>query len=168
MVGPSGRAQFSGAVAALLAAVTAVTGCSAPKACAGVGVASGVGVMFPHEGYAGLAGASYELCARGACAKGELKQEEITRVNLPLPDEVDPDTGPVRFRVIRENDTSPLIDASTDVELTHQSDGCGGGAYNRGLAFTKEGGLTAKIPAKVTQAWRAQFASLASPSESSS
>lgn len=30
------------------------------------------------------------------------------------------------------------MDASSDVQLTRQSDGCGG-AYNRGLAFTKEG-----------------------------
>jgi hypothetical protein len=165
MVRPSRRARFPAVAAALLAAVT---GCSAPKVCAGVGVASGVGVMFLHEGYAGLAGASYELCARGKCAKGELKQEEITRVNLPLPDDVDPDAGPVRFRVTRKNDTRPLIDASTDVKLTHQSDGCGGGAYNRGLAFTKEGGLTVKIPAKVTEAWRGHLESLAAPSESPS
>jgi hypothetical protein len=151
-------------VAALLAAVC---GCTAQEDCAGVGVTSGVGVMFLHQGYADLAGASYELCARDECVKGELKQEDITKVNLPLPDGVDPDTGPVRFRVTRAGGADPVIDASTDVKLTRQSDGCGGGAYTRGLAFTKDGGLTAKIPARVSQVWRDHLDALRSPSPSS-
>jgi hypothetical protein len=146
-------------VAALL---TAVSGCARPEVCAGVGVVSGVGVMFLHEGYGDLAGASYELCTRGTCAKGELGQGDITKVSLELPDDVDPDAGPLRFLVTREGTTSPVIDASTDVKLTRQSDGCGGGAYSRGLAFTEEGGLTTKIPAHVSAAWRKHVEELAS------
>ncbi|MGW1497389.1 hypothetical protein ACWCQW_02160 [Streptomyces mirabilis] len=149
-------------VSALLAIVSACTSSSQP--CAGVGVTSGVGVMFLREGYGDLVGASYELCARGTCAKGELQQEDITRVNLGLPDDVDPDGGTVRFRVTPKGSTSPEIDASTDVKLIRQSDGCGGGAYNRGLAFTEKGGLTTKIPPSVTAAWRRHLKELAAPS----
>ncbi|MGW7243133.1 hypothetical protein [Streptomyces sp. NPDC054804] len=58
---------------------------------------------------------------------------------------------------------SPEIDASADVKLYHQSDGCGGGAYNRGLAFPKEGGLTTKIPESVRAAWRDHLDSMSSP-----
>ncbi|WP_234476100.1 hypothetical protein [Streptomyces sp. MBT65] len=150
-------------VSALLAAVSA---CGSPTPCAGVGVVSGVGVMFLHEGYDGLAGASYELCTRGKCAKGELEEEEITKVNLPLPDDVDPDASQLRFRVTRKGTDSPLIDATTDVKLSRQSDGCGGGAYNRGLAFTKDGGLTTKVPASVSAAWVKHVRELATASPS--
>jgi hypothetical protein len=149
-------------VAALLAAASACTYTSPP--CAGVGVVAGVGLMFLQEGYGDLAGASYELCARGKCAKGELRQEAITHVSLGLPDDVDPDSGTVRFRVTPKGSTSPEIDASADVRLTLQSDGCGGGAYNRGLAFTKSGGLTTKIPPSVSAAWREHIDELRSPS----
>jgi hypothetical protein len=149
-------------VAALLTTVSACTSPSQP--CAGVGVTSGVSVMFLRDGYSDLAGASYELCARGKCVKGELQQEDITRVNLGLPDDVDPDHGTVRLRVTPKGSTSPEIDASTDVKLTRQSDGCDGGAYSRGLAFTKKGGLTTKIPPSVTAAWRQHLKELAAPS----
>lgn len=147
-------------VSALLATVSA---CTSSQPCAGVGVTSGVGVMFLREGYGHLVGASYELCARGTCAKGELQQEDVTRVNLGLPDDVDPDGGTVRFRVTPKGSTSPEIDASTDMKLIRQSDGCGG-AYGRGLAFTKKGGLTTKIPPSVTAAWRRHLKELAAPS----
>jgi hypothetical protein len=56
----------------------AVSGCSRPEACAGVGTEAGVGVLFVHEGYGGLDGAAYELCARGRRAKGDLRREGIT------------------------------------------------------------------------------------------
>ncbi|MFG2379459.1 hypothetical protein [Streptomyces avermitilis] len=161
MVRRTTRLRVLVCVSALLAGVSA---CASPRPCAGVGVESGVGVMFLREGYGDLAGASYELCARGRCAKGELRQEDLTRVHLGLPDDVDPDGGTVRFRVTRKGGTSPVIDASADVRLTRQSDGCGGGAYNRGLAFTKKGGLTTKIPRSVTAAWREQVRELRSPS----
>ncbi|MET7692764.1 hypothetical protein ABZT06_33170 [Streptomyces sp. NPDC005483] len=147
-------------------AVTA-SACSSSKPCAGVGVTSQVGVMFLQQGYTDLAGTSYELCAGGTCVKDRLEQEDITRVSLPLPGDVDPDLGTVRFRVTPNGSSSPEIDASTDVKLTRRSDGCGGGAYSQGLAFTKEGGLTIKIPSSVTVAWRDHLKSLASPSGSS-
>lgn len=150
MVGLVRRLRVLVGVAVLFLAVSA---CGDPGVCAGVGVTSGVGVMFLHEGYDGLAGASYELCTRGTCAKGELRQEEITQVNLPLPDDVDPDASPLRFRVTVEGATRPVVDATTDVKLTRQSDGCGGGAYSRGLAFTRDGGLTLKIPRSVSAVW---------------
>ncbi|MER7836544.1 hypothetical protein ABTY98_11650 [Streptomyces sp. NPDC096040] len=157
------RLGVGAAVIAVVVTASACGGGSTPGACGGVGVTSGVGVMFLHRGYTDLVGASYELCARGKCVKGELKQEAITRVSLPLPTDVDPDSGTVRFRVTPKGSRSPEIDAATDVELTHQSDGCGGGAYNRWLAFTKEGGLTTKIPASVTAAWREHLNSMTSP-----
>ncbi|KUM86440.1 hypothetical protein AQI94_21930 [Streptomyces pseudovenezuelae] len=152
-----------------IVSVVAVTAsaCSSSKPCAGVGVTSQIGVMFLQQGYTDLAGASYELCAGGKCVKDKLEQEDITRINLPLPDDVDADLGTVRFRVTPKGSGSPEIDASSDVKLTRQSDGCGGGAYSRGLAFTKDGGLTTKIPSRVTAAWRDHLKSLASPSEPS-
>ena len=55
-----------------------------------------------------------------------------------------------------------VIDASTDVKVTRESDGCCGGAYNRGLAFTKEDGLTTKIPARASAAWVKHVKELAS------
>ncbi|WP_308310741.1 hypothetical protein [Streptomyces sp. GbtcB6] len=153
--------------AAVIAVMTTVSACGGnSKPCAGVGVESGVGVMFLQEGYTDLDGASYELCARGKCVKGELEREDITRVSLPLPDDVDPETGTVRFRVTPEGSRRPEIDASSAVRLTHQSDGCGGGAYSRGLAFTKEAGLTTRIPPSVSAAWRHRLRALASPSGS--
>lgn len=158
MVRTSRRAHFRVVAAALLAAVT---GCSAPEVCAGVGVESGIGVMFVQEGYADLAGASYELCTRGECVEGEVKQDGVTKVELPLPEDVDPGTAPVRFRVTRDGATAPLIDDSVAVKLRHQSDGCGGGAYNRGLAFTKEDGLTPDVPKKISEAWLRQLRSQA-------
>lgn len=152
-----------------MVSVVAVTAsaCGSSEPCAGVGVTSYVGVMFLQRGYPDLAGASYELCAAGQCVKDKLPQEDITRVSLPLPDDVDADLGTVRFRVTPKGGGAPEIDASSDVQLTRQSDGCGGGAYNRALAFTKEGGLTTTIPSSVTAAWRDHITSLASPSASS-
>ncbi|MFJ8111192.1 hypothetical protein [Streptomyces sp. NPDC096132] len=137
-------------VSALLAGVS---GCSSPGVCAGVGVVSQVGVFFVEEGYGDLAGASYELCTRGECARGELTQEGISNLHLPLPDDVDPDTAPVRFKVTREGATTPFIDESVEVRLLHQSDGCGGGGYSRGLAYTKEDGLMKSTPDAVFAAW---------------
>ncbi|MEU8794441.1 hypothetical protein [Streptomyces sp. NPDC048643] len=154
------------AVLVIVSAVTAAaSACSGPKPCAGVGVTSQIGLMFLQRGYDDLGGAAYELCAGGTCVKGHLEQADITHVNLPLADDVDPDLGAVRFRVTPRGSSSPEIDASSDVKLIRQSDGCGGGAYNRGLAFTKEGGLTTKIPSSVSVAWRDHVKSLASPSE---
>lgn len=147
-------------------AMTASACSSSPELCGGVGVTSRVGVIFLQHGYKDLEGASYKLCAGGRCVKGHLEQADITQLSLPLPDDVDPDLGAVRFRVTPKGSGSPEIDASTDVKLTRQSDGCGGGAYNRGLAFTKAGGLTTKIPPSVSVAWRDHIKSLASPSES--
>ncbi|MGW5371631.1 hypothetical protein ACWER6_30285 [Streptomyces sp. NPDC004009] len=156
----------------VLAAVSVVamtaSACSSPKPCAGVGVTSQIGVIFLRRGYTDLAGASYELCAGGRCGKGHLAQEDITRISLRLPDDVDEHLGTVRFRVTPEGSNHPEIDSSTDVKLTRQPDGCGGGAYSEGLALTEEGGLTTKIPPGVRAAWRKHLESLASPSESSS
>lgn len=121
------------------------------------------GVTFLHKGYDCLAGASCELCTRGKCTKGELGEGHITKVSLSLPDDMDPAAAPVRFRVTREGGTAPVVDASIDTKLALQSDGCGGGAYNRGLALTKETGLTTKIPANVSEAWLAHIRSLATP-----
>ncbi|MEU6667004.1 hypothetical protein [Streptomyces sp. NPDC046727] len=151
-----GRAGFLAVGTALLAASS---GCADTNICAGWDVVPGVGVMFDRAGYGDLQGASYELCARGECTEGRLRQERITHVNLPLPDDVDPDAGPVRFRVTREGAARPVVDASADVRLTHESDGCGGGAYTRGLAFTREGGLTTKVPKSLSDAWMRQVRS---------
>ncbi|MFG2354952.1 hypothetical protein [Streptomyces sp. NPDC048521] len=137
----------------MCAVLAAVSGCSRAEVCAGVGTEAGVGVLFVHEGYGGLDGASYALCARGRCAKGELRREGVTDVRLPLPHDVDPRSGPIRFRVTREGAARPVIDASADARLVFQSDGCGGGDYHGGLAFTKEGGLTTKVPEAVSDAW---------------
>jgi hypothetical protein len=150
MVGPAVRLRVVLVVLGLFAAVCA---CAGPAPCAGVGVVSGVGLMFPHEGYDNLAGASYELCSRGECVKGKLPREDITKVHLPLPADVDPDTAPVRFRVTRKGAAGPVIDATADVKLARQSDGCGGGGYSRGLAFTTGGGLTPKVPPGLWEAW---------------
>lgn len=151
------------AVVGVAVLLVAATGCSHARDCAGVGTVSGVGVLFVHQGYGDLGGASFELCARGTCTKGELRPEGITDVKLPLPHDVDPDPGPIHFRVTRKGATRPVIDASADVKLTFQSDGCGGGDYSRGLAFTKEGGLTAKIAKAVSDAWGKQVRSRATP-----
>lgn len=145
-------------VAVLLAVAS---GCSSTEGCAGMGTVSSVGVLFVHKGYGDLGGASFELCARGRCAKGELRQKGISDVSLPLPHDVDPDSGPIRFRVTRKGAPRPVIDASVDVKLTFRSDGCGGGDYGRGLAFTQEGGLTTKIPKAVSEAWGKQVGSRA-------
>ncbi|MEV6019204.1 MULTISPECIES: hypothetical protein [unclassified Streptomyces] len=149
------------AVAAGLVLLAAASGCSYPEACAGVGVESGVSVLFQHQGYGDLAGALVELCTRGACTKDRLGNEGITNIHLPLPNDVDPHSGPVRLRVSRQDEAQPVINVSADVRLTFQSDGCDGGAYNRGLAFTKEGGLTTKIPKALQKAWGKQIRSQA-------
>ncbi len=138
---------------ALLLAVSACTASAVP--CAGVGVDSGVSLLFLRDGYGDLTGASYELCARGECVEGTLPPERVTRLRLALPRDVDPARGPVRLRVTPWQSDDPVIDASTEVGLTYQSDGCGGGAYNRGLAFTKEDGLLTKVPEWVLEAWLA-------------
>ncbi|MEU6272045.1 hypothetical protein ABZ871_06430 [Streptomyces populi] len=113
-------------------------------------------VLFGRQGYGDLTGAVAELCTRGACARERLENEDITNLRLSLPDDVNPDPGPVRFRVIRKGEAQPVIDRSVDVRLTRQSDGCGGGAYGRGLAFTEDKGLTAKIPKALRVAWGEQ------------
>ncbi len=163
-----GRRIGPGVLAAVSAVAAAASACTpnSQQACAGWGVESEISLMFLQEGYTGLAGASYELCARGRCTDGELKQEDLTRVHLRLPEDADPHSGPVRFRVTRRGSDSPVIDASSDVRLTYQSDNCGGGAYNRSLAFTKADGLTTKIPPSVTAAWRHQAEAPDSPSPS--
>ncbi|MEU5481478.1 hypothetical protein [Streptomyces mirabilis] len=56
-------------------------------------------------------------------------------MSLELSDDVDPDVGPLRFRVTREGTTSPVIDASTDVKLTRRSDG----AYTWGSLAPRRG-----------------------------
>ena len=133
-----------------------VSGCADGRVCAGWGVVSQVGVYFVQDGYDELAGASYELCTRGECVKGELKQEGINQIDVRLPNDIGPDAAPVRFRVTRQGATTPFIDESVDVKLLHQSDGCGGGGYSRGLAFTKEDGLMKSVPKSVSAAWLKQ------------
>ncbi|MFJ3795501.1 hypothetical protein ACIPSJ_04370 [Streptomyces sp. NPDC090088] len=150
---------FGGAVA-LLVGLSGCAGSAEP--CAGVGVVTQVGVFFAQDGYDGLAGASVRLCAHGRCVEDRIPAEDVTSVNLPLPDDIGPDLGTVRFRVTRKGSTKPFIDASTDKRLSHQSDGCGGGAYNGALAFTKEGGLTATVPKSVSDAWIKQVRTAAS------
>ncbi|MFD6553656.1 hypothetical protein [Streptomyces sp. NPDC058398] len=113
-------------------------------------------VLFGRQGYGDLTGAVAELCTRGACAREHLRNEDITNLRLSLPDDVNPDSGLVRFRVIRKGEARPVIDRSADVRLTRQSDGCGSGAYGRGLAFTKDKGLTTKIPKSLQIAWGKQ------------
>ncbi|MET8765591.1 hypothetical protein [Streptomyces sp. NPDC004658] len=73
-MGPIRRAGVAAMGAALL---TAGAGCSYGEPCAGYDVVSGVGVLFDRQGYGDLTGGSYELCARGACAKGTLRRERI-------------------------------------------------------------------------------------------
>ncbi|WOX16226.1 hypothetical protein [Streptomyces sp. N50] len=146
----------------------AVSACSSSQACDGAGVVAGVGVYVVHEGYGDLAGASVELCAKGKCVKDQLPDEDITSVNLPLPDGVGPDIGTVRLRITRPGADKPLIDASAKKSLTHQSDGCGGGSYNGALAFTKEEGLTAKVPKGVSVAWHKQVMERATAEPTSS
>lgn len=145
-----------------------VSACGSSQACGGVGVVAGVGVYVVHEGYGGLAGGSVELCAKGKCVKDRLPDEDITIVNLPLPDDVGPDIGTVRLRITRPGADKPLVDASAEKKLTHQSDGCGGGAYNGALAFTKEEGLTAKVPKSVSAAWYEQVMERATAEPTSS
>ncbi|WP_031483229.1 hypothetical protein [Streptomyces bicolor] len=151
-----GYARVLGGVAAMVAGVS---GCAGTQVCAGVGVVSEVGVYVVQDGYDGLAGASYELCTRGECVKGEFRQEGVSHVSLRLPDDVDPDTAPVRLRVTRDDATTPVIDDSVDVKLLHQSDGCGGGAYHRALAFAKEDGLMPEVPKNISAAWLQQVRS---------
>ncbi|MFF0777696.1 hypothetical protein [Streptomyces sp. NPDC003720] len=162
------RAVGPGVLAIVSAVTVTVTGsaCGGSEPCAGVGVTSQVGVMFLQRAYTDLAGASYELCAGGRCVRDTLEPGDITRLSLRLPDDVGPDLGAVRFRVTPKGGGSPEIDESVDVKLTRQSDGCGGGAYSKGLAFTRQGGLTTKVPPVVTAAWRDHLRSLASPSAS--
>ncbi|MGW1727817.1 hypothetical protein ACWCQK_33495 [Streptomyces sp. NPDC002306] len=159
---PIRYARVTGGVAALVAALS---GCADVEACPGVGVVSQVGVYVVQDGYDDLAGASWELCTRGRCVKGEFEQEAVTDASLALPDGVDPDTAPVRFRVTRAGAARPFIDDSVDVRLLHQSDNCGGGGYARGLAYTKEDGLLPSVPEKVWAAWLEQhdFVATAEP-----
>ncbi|MEV5846770.1 hypothetical protein AB0M32_32880 [Streptomyces sp. NPDC051985] len=98
-----------------------------------------------------LVGTAVRLCAHDRCVEDRIPAEDVTSVNLPLPDGIGPDLGTVRFRVTREGSTEPFIDASTDKRLSHQSDGCGGGAYNGALAFTKESGLTGSVRAAASR-----------------
>jgi hypothetical protein len=64
MVGPAVRLRVVLVVLGLFAAVCA---CAGPAPCAGVGVVSGVGLMFPHEGYDNSP-APPTSCAREASA----------------------------------------------------------------------------------------------------
>ncbi|MGH1554646.1 hypothetical protein ACRAWF_30160 [Streptomyces sp. L7] len=48
------------------------------------------------------------------------------------------------------------------------SDGCGGGSYNGALAFTKEEGLTAKVPKGASVAWHKQVMERATAEPTSS
>ncbi|MFI6009451.1 hypothetical protein ACIBAG_11555 [Streptomyces sp. NPDC051243] len=164
MVIRAGHARVLSGVAAVVAGVAGASGCAGTQLCAGVGVVSEVGVYVVQDGYDGLAGASYELCTRGECVEGEFGQERVSRLTLRLPDDVDPDTAPVRLRVTRDGATTPVIDDSVDVKLLHQSDGCGGGAYNRALAFAKEDGLMPDVPKNISAAWLRQVRSGATAS----
>lgn len=155
MLNPVRYARVSGSAVALLVGLSGCAGNTEP--CAGVGVVAEVGVFFAQDGYDGLAGASVRLCAHGRCVEDRIPAEDITNVRLPLPDDIGPDLGTVRFQVTRKGSTKPFIDASTDKRLSHQSDGCGGGAYNGALAFTKEGGLTGTVPKSVSVAWSKQL-----------
>lgn len=89
--------------------------------------------------------------------QGEFRQEALSHANLPLSDDVDPDTAPVRFRVTCAGATTPFVDDSVDVKLRHQSDGCGGGGRSRAPALTKEDGLLPSVPKKVSAAWTRQI-----------
>ncbi|MFD8999685.1 hypothetical protein ACFV0T_01655 [Streptomyces sp. NPDC059582] len=162
---PIRYARVTGGVAVLIAGLS---GCADTGACAGVGVVSQVGVYVVQDGYDDLAGASWELCTRGKCVRGEFEQEAVTQANLVLPDDVDPDTDPVRFRVTGAGATKPFIDDSVDVKLLHQSDNCGGGGYSRGLAYTKEAGLLPSVPKEVSAAWLEQRESEATAEPGSS
>ncbi|MET8811386.1 hypothetical protein ABZW47_05225 [Streptomyces sp. NPDC004549] len=144
-------------VLGVLVLLVAATGCARGEACAGWGTVAGVGVMFRQAGHGDLTGAVAELCARGECVRSRLREEEITRVNLRLPEDVDPDAGTVRLRVTPAGAARPVIDASATVPLTLQSDGCGGGSCNRGLALTGDGVLTTKIPRSLAEDWSAQI-----------
>ncbi|WP_206327500.1 hypothetical protein [Streptomyces sp. S3(2020)] len=154
---------------AVAASLAVLTGCTDPTPCAGVGVVSELGVYVVQEDFGGLEGASYELCSRGDCVEGELGGESVSRVFLSLPDDVDPDTAPVRLTVTRAGAGTPLVDDSVDVKLLRQSDGCGGGGWSRGLALTKADGLLPNVPKRVSAAWMRQVraAATASPSPSS-
>ncbi|WP_330348910.1 hypothetical protein [Streptomyces sp. NBC_00582] len=154
MIGRMNRLWPSAAGAGALLA--GLSGCADPAVCAGVGVVSQVGVFFVQDGYGDLTGAAYELCTRGKCEQGTLDPERISQIGLPLPDDVDPGSAPVRFRVTRAGAATPVIDESVDVRLLHQSDGCGGGGYARGLAFTREDGLLKTVPKAVWRAWLKQ------------
>ncbi|MEU4038969.1 hypothetical protein [Streptomyces collinus] len=156
-----------GVLAAVSVVALSASACGGSQPCAGFGVTSQIGVMFLQRGYSDLTGASYELCAGGRCIEGDLERQDITRISLRLPADTGPDLGTVRFRVTPEGSSNPEIDASSDVKLSRQSDGCGGGTYSEGLAFTKEDGLTTKIPPRVSAAWRKHIESLAQPSQSS-
>ncbi|MFF7474966.1 hypothetical protein [Streptomyces sp. NPDC008092] len=160
MLDPVRYARALGGAFALLAALSGCAGNAVP--CAGVGVVAHVDVLLAQDGYDGLAGASVRLCAHDRCVEDRIPAEDVTSVSLPLPDDIGPDLGTVRFQVTRKGSTKPLIDASADKRLSHQSDGCGGGAYNGALAFTKEDGLTATIPKAVSDAWAKQIRTAAS------
>ncbi|MFF7644226.1 hypothetical protein [Streptomyces canus] len=146
----------------------AVSACGSPQACGGVGVVAKVGVYFAQESYGDLAGASVRLCANGRCVEHRLRNETVSSITLRLPDDIGPDLGTVRFQVTRKGGNEPLIDASAEKKLTFQSDECGGGVYNEGLAFTKENGLTAKIPKSVSAAWHKQVMERATAEPASS
>ncbi|MEU6373731.1 hypothetical protein [Streptomyces sp. NPDC046909] len=149
------RRAYGPVVAAV--SLAALSGCAGSLPCAGVGVVSQVGVYVVQDGYGGLAGASYELCSRGECVKGVFEEEGVSQVHLPLPDDVGPGSGPVRLRVTRAGAGTPLVDDSVDVKLLHQSDGCGGGGYSRGLALTAKDGLLPSVPKEIGKAWYRQL-----------
>ncbi len=150
MVTMARHARVLGGVAALL---VGLSGCADSSTCAGVEVVSQVGVYVVQDGFGDLAGATYELCTRGECAKGEMQQQGISNLAVGLPDDVDPDTAPVRLRVTRAGAAKPFIDDSVDAKLVHQSDGCGGGGYSQALAYTKEDGLLPNVPKEIGKAW---------------
>ncbi|MER6347692.1 hypothetical protein ACWC10_17055 [Streptomyces sp. NPDC001595] len=151
-------ARVLGGAAALLASLSA---CADARPCAGVGTVSGVSVYFVQDGYDRLPGASWKLCTRGECVEGEVRQESVTKAEIRLPDDVDPDAAPVRFSVTRNGAATAFIDDSVELKLRPQSDGCGGGSHTAALAFTKETGLRPDVPEKVSKAWFHQVRALA-------
>ncbi|MGW5101461.1 hypothetical protein [Streptomyces sp. NPDC004100] len=142
-------------VLGVLVLLVAATGCARGEACAGW-ARWRASASCSEAGHGDLTGAVAELCARGECVRSRLREEEITQVTLRLPEDVDPDAGPVRLRVTAAGAARPVIDASATVPLTLRSDGCGGGSYHRGLVLTGDGVLTAKIPRSLAEDWAAQ------------
>ncbi|MFJ8493555.1 hypothetical protein ACIRBZ_35200 [Streptomyces sp. NPDC094038] len=100
--------RYARVAAGAVTLLVGLSGCAAnAEPCGGVGVVAQVGVFFAQDGYDGLAGASVRLCAHGRCVEDRIPAEDVTNVRLPLPDDVGPDLGTVRFRA-----TSPTAVAA--------------------------------------------------------